>query len=65
MNSKQSQAEKLFRLHELEQLIGMSKSSIYSAMKNSQFPKPIKLGARAVAWPESTIAEWISSRRGA
>jgi len=31
-------------------------------MQDGTFPKPIKLGARAVGWLESEIEEWLQAR---
>lgn len=46
----------------VEARTGMSKSSIYLAIQKGQFPRPIKLGARAVGWLERDIDIWISQR---
>ncbi len=55
--------EKLFRLNELEALLGIKKSSIYAGMKAGTFPHCIRLSVRAVAWRESDIAAWQSQRQ--
>ena len=39
-----------------------SRSSIYAGVADGSFPKPIKLGPRAVAWVSTEIDEWIQSR---
>jgi prophage regulatory protein len=31
-------------------------------MKAGTFPKPVKIGERAVAWPESEINAWLEQR---
>ncbi|PAV27545.1 transcriptional regulator [Tamilnaduibacter salinus] len=54
--------ERLLRRKEVESLTGRSRSSIYDDMQAGTFPKPIKIGPRAVAWPESVIREWIAER---
>ena len=41
---------------------GLSRSSIYSAVKQGTFPAQISLGPRAVGWLESSIDDWIQSR---
>jgi prophage regulatory protein len=63
-------ADRLLRLPEVETLIGLRRSAIYARLKTGEFPQAVKLGPRAVAWPESEIQNWISariraSRRGA
>jgi prophage regulatory protein len=31
-------------------------------MKRGDFPQPVKLGARIVAWRESDVSAWLESR---
>lgn len=61
----QSKIERLFRLHEIEPLTGLKKSSIYAGMKAGTFPACVRLSARAVAWRESDIAAWQARRETA
>ncbi|RYG92283.1 AlpA family transcriptional regulator [Loktanella sp. IMCC34160] len=53
--------DKLRRRPWVEEATGLSRSSIYAAMKDGTFPKPVQIGKRAVAWSEADIAEWIAS----
>jgi len=62
-NGQPTKPEKLFRLHEIEPLTGLKKSSIYAGMKAGTFPVCIRLSVRAVAWRESDIAAWQSQRQ--
>ena len=41
---------------------GLSRSTIYLKISRGEFPAPVKLGLRAVAWPETAIARWIAAR---
>ena len=43
------------RLPEVQRRTGKSKSSIWAAIKDGSFPKPIKLGPRAIGFIESEI----------
>lgn len=52
----------LLRLPVVIERTGLSRSSIYSKLEKGEFPKPVKLGERAVAWRDNDIADWISSR---
>lgn len=54
--------EKLYRLPELIENIGLKRSSIYQLMAEGRFPKPLKISARAVAWRAGDIAKWQSER---
>jgi prophage regulatory protein len=40
-----------------------STSSLYRAMERSGFPKPIKLGERAVGWDQAEGDDWLEARR--
>jgi prophage regulatory protein len=51
----------LLRRPEVEARTGLSRSSIYEWMKRGEFPQPVRLGARIVAWRESDVAEWLES----
>jgi len=51
----------LLRRIQVQKKTGLSKSGIYSGLKNKTFPKPIKIGPRAVAWRKSEINGWIDS----
>ena len=55
-------SDKLLRRPEVEARTGLSRSTLYDWMKRGDFPRPVKLGERAVGWPESAVAEWIASR---
>ena len=55
--------DSLLRRHQVEAQIGLSRSSIYAAMLRGEFPRPVKIGRRAVAWPKSIIDEWIRTRK--
>lgn len=57
--------ERHIRRREVEQLTGLSRSSLYDLMAKGAFPRPIKLTGKAVAWPENAVAEWLASRPGA
>ena len=50
---------KLLRRKQVEEVTGLSRSSIYAMMKDGSFPKQRKIGRRAVAWREEDIMEWL------
>ena len=51
--------KKIYRFPEVMKLTGLSLSSIYLAVSKEEFPKPIKIGRRAVGWHQNVIEEWI------
>ena len=54
--------EALLRLPDVRARTGLSRASIYAAIKRGDFPEPIALGARAVAWPASQVEQWVQAR---
>jgi len=57
--------ETLMRHRAVTQKTGVSKSTIYYFIARNEFPKPVKIGRRAVAWRASDIEAWIGSRQQA
>lgn len=51
----------LWRLPTVQIQTGLSKSEIYRRIKLGTFPVPLKLGARAVAWPAAVIDAWVKA----
>ena len=58
-------AQKHHRRQAVEEITGLSRSTIYDLMSKDLFPRPVRLTGRAVAWPESKITEWLESRPAA
>lgn len=56
------QLRTFLRLKQVKVVIGLSRSWIYAAMKRGEFPSPISLSVRAVAWDSATVAEWQAQR---
>jgi prophage regulatory protein len=52
---------RILRRSEIETVIGLSRSSIYNMMAEGTFPKPMRLGRRAVGWLESDVTDWLSN----
>jgi len=59
MNPK---SDRLLRLPEVLRLTGLSRSTLYRKIKAGEFPRPVKLGKRAVGWRESEVIAWINGR---
>jgi prophage regulatory protein len=52
----------LLRRPDVETRTGLSRSTIYEWMKRGEFPLPVRLGARLVAWRESDVTAWLDAR---
>jgi prophage regulatory protein len=55
-------AEQHLRRPAVEAATGLSRSSLYAMMDAGEFPRPIRIGKRAVAWPQSTVEAWLATR---
>jgi prophage regulatory protein len=54
--------ERLIRLPQVESLTGLKRAHIYGLARRGQFPKPLKIGARASAFRQSQVLAWIQDR---
>lgn len=54
--------QQLIRKKAVLERTALSNTSLYRLITKGEFPKPIKLGPRAVAWVEDDIQKWIESR---
>jgi prophage regulatory protein len=52
----------ILRRPQVEQTTGLSRSTLYAMMAEGAFPRPVKLGKRAVGWRASDISAWLESR---
>ena len=50
--------KRIYRLPDVINITGLSRSSIYLRISTNEFPKPVKLGRRAIGWPEESIVAW-------
>lgn len=55
-------AELHLRHPAVEAATGLSRSSIYAMMDTGDFPRPVRIGKRAVAWPQRSIEAWLANR---
>ena len=53
---------RLITLRDVMALTALSRSAIYALMAESRFPKPIRIGNRAVRWVEQEVLDFIASR---
>ena len=53
---------RLLRRKEVEQMVGLSRASIYRLADLGVFPHPVRVGPRAVRWRLGDIERWILER---
>ena len=52
--------DRIIKLPELEQIVGIKKVTIYAKIKDCTFPKQVKLTPKSVGWKLSDIQKYIS-----
>lgn len=52
----------LLRQPVVSQVTGMARPTLYEAMAEGLFPRPIKLGPKFAAWPEFEVRAVIAAR---
>lgn len=50
---------KILRMRRVIELVGLSRATIYRAMKESRFPQSVQLGPNSVGWLEHEVVEWL------
>ncbi len=54
--------DRLLRRDEVESRCGIARSTIYRLMRAGEFPSPVRVGPRAVRWPEHELEKWLAER---
>jgi len=56
--------DRLYRLQDVERLVGLKRTKIKDLVAEGAFPKPVPLsdGGRAIAWLESELRVWQRAR---
>jgi prophage regulatory protein len=52
--------KKFLRLPQVKESTGLSRTSIYRKIATHEFPRPVRLGPKSVAWIEAEIQQWMS-----
>lgn len=53
------------RLPEVKKITGLARTTIYELIKAGEFPKPIQISRRGVAWSETELLDWQESKKAA
>ena len=53
---------RFLRMPEIQARTGVSRTTIYQWMAEGRFPRPVRLGARAMGWIEADFDEWLRER---
>ena len=64
MNSKDrafKTGEALLPLAEVERRCAIRRSTIYKLMATGEFPRPVRIGSKAVRWRATDLAIWLAN----
>lgn len=50
------------RLRSVISMTGLGRSTIYRLVAQKQFPSPVRLAVRAIAWRRVDLERWIAAR---
>lgn len=53
--------DRLMRMDEILEMLGISESTLRRIMDDGRFPKPFYIGPRSPRWWRSDILKWIES----
>ena len=59
---RQPVAAVFLRLPQVLARVGLKATRVYQLIGDHDFPQPIRLGERSVAWLESEVEQWIQAR---
>ena len=54
--------DRFLRMSEVPDKIGFGESTLNELVSTGQFPKPARIGSRAVRWSENEVDAWIADR---
>jgi prophage regulatory protein len=52
----------ILRRPDVSRRTGLGRSALYAYIREGHFPRPVKLGPRAVGWLEEEVDSWIADR---
>lgn len=54
--------QRLMKLREVLEVCAVARSSLYEMVARGDFPSPVRVSTRAVAWRHDEVLAWIRSR---
>lgn len=62
MKEAQEEPLRFLRMKDVMDLTGLSRTGIYMSIGRGEFPEPVKLGSKAIAFVESEVQSWMRDR---
>jgi prophage regulatory protein len=54
-------SDRLLRLRQVLDRVGLSKATVYRKISAGEFPRPVSVGRISVRWRESDVGGWIAA----
>ena len=54
--------QRIMRRPEVLETVGVATSTLYGWMAVGRFPRPVRLGPKAVGWRSEDVQKWIAGR---
>lgn len=61
-NSLHLSTSKFLRRISVQEMTGLSRSTLYDLMAKGTFPRPIPVGTKAVRWVDTEIHAWMAAK---
>jgi prophage regulatory protein len=52
----------IYRIREVIRITGLGRSTLYAYIAAGKFPRPLRLGVRAVGWSSDAVFQWLAER---
>lgn len=62
LNSTEPEQEIFLRMPAVARQTGLGKSTLYGLISQGQFPSPLRISDRCVAWRQSEVQAWMRAR---
>ena len=53
--------DRILRVREVVDLVGMHRSTLYKMMGRGEFPRPLRIGPNSRGWRQSDIDAWLAN----
>lgn len=53
---------RLLRINDVLKICGLSRATLYREIALHDFPAPLRISARSVAWLQDEVMQWVESR---
>ena len=54
--------DRLLRRPEVEKIVGLATSSLYKAIREGRFPRPVKITPAVARWRLSEVNAWLEAQ---